>query len=490
MYFLGVDIGTTRMKAAIVDMDEKTVDLVGMPVKVLFPFEGACEINMNDLWITFCDLTRQLKERNPLIWNKVAGIGVTGQGDGLWPIDKSGEPVRNSILWNDTRTKNLKINDREFIDEFCVKHSANVVYAGSAHILLRWLKENEADSYLNISSVLHCKDWINFKLTGELVTDFSDSSTALLDVKQKKYVHEIFDIMDISDSYKVFPEPVASTTIIGTITKAASAESGINVGLRVIAGAIDTASVALGAGVKEIGQACTIVGTTLCNEMVLEHHQVDFKKGLIVCHIANENYLSLIATLSGASTIDWVKNILFPDLSFKELEGELEKVSIGSRGILYHPYLYGERAPFRNPFACGGFYGLSATHNKYDMARSAYEGLVLSLYDCYQSLPQTYDSIRVSGGGSASVLLCQMISDCLGKNVIRPFANELGIIGIVSALKAGLGITKSFSKTTVKNEKLFIPNTLHHEKYLKLYELFKGMQTGVSDYWVKRADFV
>ena len=489
MYFLGVDIGTTRMKAALVDMNDNTVDLVGIPVKVQFPFDGAREINMNDIWITFCNLTRQLKERNPIIWNEVAGVGVTGQGDGLWPVDKSGQPVRNSILWNDTRTKNLKIKDREFIDEFCVKHSANVVYAGSAHILLRWLKENEADSYSKISSVLHCKDWINFKLTGELVTDFSDASTALLDVKQKKYVREIFDIMDISDSYNVFPNPVASTTIIGTINETASLECGINVGIPVIAGAIDTASVALGADVKEVGEVCTIVGTTLCNEMVLEYNQVDFKKGLIVCHIVNEKYLSLMATLSGASTIDWVKNLLFPDLSFRELENELEKVPIGSRGILYHPYLYGERAPFRNPFACGGYYGLSATNNKHDMARGAYEGLVLSLYDCYQSLPQIYDSISVSGGGSASVLLCQMIADCLGKEVIRPSVGELGICGIVAALKSGLGVVNGFSKAKSRNDKLFDPNLGNHGKYLKLYEIFKELQIGMSDYWQKRTDF-
>jgi len=490
MYFLGVDIGTTRMKAALVDMNENTVDLVGMPVKVLFPFEGAREINMKDLWITFCNLTRQLKERNPLIWNEVVGVGVTGQGDGMWPIDKSGEPVRNSILWNDTRTKNLKIKDREFIDEFCVQHSANVVYAGSAHILLRWLKENEPDNYKNISSVLHCKDWINFKLTGELVTDFSDASTALLDVKEKKYVREIFDVMDISDSYKAFPEPVASTSIIGTITKTAYAECSINVGTPVIAGSIDTASVALGAGVKEVGEVCTIVGTTLCNEMVLEHSQVDFRKGLIVCHIVNEKYLSLMATLSGASTIDWVKSILFPDLKFKELEDELEKVPIGSRGILYHPYLYGERSPFRNPFACGGFYGLTATHNKHDMARAAYEGLVLSLYDCYQSLPQIYNTINVSGGGSASALLCQMISDCLGKNVIRPLVGELGICGVVSALKSGLGVVNDFSKPEGRNEKVFIPDMGYHERYLKLYELFKEMQIGMSNFWQKRAELL
>ena len=490
MFFLGVDIGTTRMKAALADMHENTVDLAAAPVKVRFPFEGACEINMEELWRTFCTLTKQLKERNPLIWNEVAGVGVTGQGDGLWPLDRYGDPVRNSILWNDTRTKNLKLKDRELIDELCAGHCANVVYAGSSHILLRWLKENEPHSFKRISSVLHCKDWVNFRLTGHLATDLSDASTALLDVRRKKYVPEILDAMGISECRSLFPEPTASTTVIGRITKKACDESGINEGIPVIAGSIDTAAVALGAGVEEVGQACTIAGTTLCNEMVLEVHQVDFKKGLIVCHIANEKYLSLIATLSGASTIDWVKSMLFPELSFKELEAELEKVPVGSRGIVYHPYLYGERAPFRNPFACGGFFGLSATHSKYDMARSAYEGLVLSLYDCYRSLPQIYDSVYVSGGGSASILLCQMIADCLGKNVLRPSFGELGIRGIVSALKSGLGIPRESSRARGENCRLFTPYEPEHKKYLKLYELFKEMQSLMHDFWLKRTAFL
>lgn len=489
MYFLGVDVGTTRMKAALVDMYENIVDLVGSPVKVMFPFEGAREINMKDLWTTFCTLTKQLKERNPLIWDEIAGVGVTGQGDGFWPIDKSGEPVRNSILWNDTRTKKLK-KDREFIDEFCVQHSANVVYAGSAHMLLSWVKENEPDNYKRISSVLHCKDWINFKLTGEIITDYSDSSTALLDVRKKKYVREIFDVMDISEHYTSFPEPVPSTTIVGKVNKTASEECGINAGTPVAAGSIDTAAVALGAGVKDVGEVCTIVGTTLCNEMVLDYEKVDFRKGLIVCDIINENYLSLMATLSGAATIDWVKGILFPETSFKELEDELEKIPIGSRGILYHPYLSGERSPFRNPFACGGFYGLSATHNKHDMARAAYEGLVLSLYDCYQSLPQIYDSVSVSGGGSASTLLCQMISDCLGTKVLRPQVGELGICGIVSALKSGLGLIKDFSKIEGRHEKVFMFDRSNHEKYLKLYSLFKDMQAGMRDFWQRRSELL
>jgi len=161
VYFLGIDAGTSRIKAALIDEEGDQIDIASMPVKVLFPFEGACEINMMELWNTMCKITRSLSQRNPQIWNKLVGIGITGQG------------------WNDTRTKNLKISNRDDIDKICIKNFANPVYAGSPHILLKWLKEKEKENFKKISTILHCKDWLNFMLTGELVTDYSDASRCL-----------------------------------------------------------------------------------------------------------------------------------------------------------------------------------------------------------------------------------------------------------------------------------------------------------------------
>lgn len=485
MYFLGVDVGTSKIKAALIDLEGKQIDIESMPVKILHPFEGACEIDMNELWHSFCSLTKALAKRNTHIWEGVIGVGVTGQGDGLWAIDKSGNPVRNAILWNDTRTKNLDIRNREEIDEICIKNSTNVVYAGAWHILLRWLKEFERDKFNCISSLLHCKDWMNFKLTGEIATDYSDASTALFNVHEKKYSFEVLDALGLGDKAHLYPKPVPSTTIIGEISKKASIESGLKEGIKVIAGSIDVAAVALGLGVKETGDACTIIGTTLCNEIVLDNPS-DFNNNMVVCHIPKGKYMNVMPTLNGTSTIDWVKNILFPDISFKEMNDRLNSVPLGSRGIFFQPYLYGERAPFRNPFATGSFCGLSAIHTKIDMCRSAYEGLALTLYECYQLLPQIYDSIRVSGGGSKSEFLCQMISDSLGKAVIRPKVQELGVSGIVIAVKYGMGYINDFSQIDPKDDIVFTSNKNNHEKYIELFDTFRELRFNMEDFWAKR----
>ena len=486
MYFLGIDAGTSRIKAALIDGEGNQIDIKSMPVRVLFPFEGACEINMMELWSTMCKITRSLSQRNPQIWNKLVGIGITGQGDGLWPVDSKGKPVRNALLWNDTRTKNLKISNRDDIDKICIKNFANPVYAGSPHILLRWLKEKEKENFKKISTILHCKDWLNFMLTGELVTDYSDASTALLNIFKKKYVGEILEIMDLGKCEKLFPKAVPSTTIIGNVKKNASNQTGIKEGIPVIAGAVDVAAVALGAGIKQNGEACTIVGTTLCNEIILDKKYIDFKNGMGICYIVPEKYMNLMPTLNGTSTIDWVKNIFYPDLIFEQLENRLLKVPLGSRGIIYHPYIYGERAPFKNSFASGGFYGLKSTHNKIDMVRAAYEGLVFSLYDCYQSLPQIYDMVYISGGGSKSKILCQMISDCLGKKVVRATVKQLGIAGIVSTLKVGLTPSNDFSGIKRKEETKFIPDMNKHIQYKRFYNIFKNLRIEMESFWKAR----
>ena len=486
MYFLGIDAGTSRIKAALIDGEGNQIDIASMSVKVLFPFEGACEINMMELWNTMCKITRSLGQRNPQIWNKLVGIGITGQGDGLWLVDSKGKPVRNALLWNDTRTKNLKISNRDDIDKICIKNFANIIYAGSSPILLKWLKEKEKENFKKISTILHCKDWLNFMLTGELITDYSDASTALLNIFEKKYVDEILETMDLEKCKKLFPEAVPSTTIIGNVNKIASNQTGIKEGIPVIAGAVDVAAVALGAGIKQKGEACTIVGTTLCNEIVLDKKYVDFKNGMIICYIMPEKYMNLMPTLNGTSTIDWIKNIFYPNLTFKQLENRLLKVPLGSRGIIYHPYIYGERAPFKNSFACGGFYGLKSAHNKIDMVRAAYEGLVFSLYDCYQSLPQIYDMVYISGGGSKSKMLCQMISDCLGKKVERPAVKELGIAGIVNTLKIALGYNNIFSQIQANDEVTFIPDMKKHTQCKRLYNIFKKLRMEMEGFWNAR----
>lgn len=484
--FLSIDAGTSQIKAALMDIDGNQIDFESSQVKLSTPFEGACEIDMNGLWRTLCTITSALKMRNEEIWNTIIGIGIAAQGDGLWAIDKKGEPVRNAILWNDTRTKTLKIQDGQYLDDVCVKNCTNVAYAGSVHMLLRWLLENEKDSMNSISYVLHCKDWLNFKLTGEISTDYSDASLAVMNLFKKEYSIEVLDALGVGKYKKYLPKPVQTTQIIGKVNKRGSSESGIREGVPVIAGALDVAAVALGAGLKDTGDACSIVGTTLCNQLVHENQHIDFTRGLVLCPIPNDTYITAMPTLNGTSTIDWAKDILAPGISFKEIEEKLENIPLGSRGIICHPYIHGERSPFRNPYACGGFYGLTSVHTKLDMLRAIYEGVAYSMYDCYKYFPPIFEQVYVSGGGSVSGFICQMFSDCLGKVILRSSVKQQGIYGMYCALKVALGLEHDFSGINIKIRDKFEPDMDKHEKYLHQFNKYKDLGTSMENFWRER----
>ncbi len=484
--YLGIDAGTTRLKAALVDENGNILAMADRNVEVLRPFECACEMDMQALWRQLCGLTRELSEKAPAQWRAIRGIGICAQGDGMWPIDAAGQPVGRAILWNDTRTRETGIECNQEIGEFLVSRCSTALFSGAYPVILQWMKQNQPEEYARIAHVLHCKDWLNFKLTGEIASDYSDQSTASIDIFTKAYVEELFDKLDISEMKAALPPLYPSTHVLGGVTAQAHEETGLPAGIPVILGCIDVAAVALGAGVQAAGDGCCILGTTLCCEILLDAAQVDVSdtNGSALCSVLPGMYNRVMAALSGTSTIDWAKAMLCPEVEFEELNQMLAQVPVGSNGILFHPYLYGERAPFRDPHACGGFYGLRAGHTKMDMLRAAYEGMALSLKDCFHSLPETQGVLYLSGGGAQSGFTCQLIADSLNKTVLRPAQKELGIHGIVLAVRMALG--EYAGGGVCGNSVAFEPDLAAHKKLAALYDTFVDLRKSMAPYWRAR----
>ena len=486
MVFIGIDAGTTCIKASVVSEDGRTIDSAAENVNLHMPSEDFCELDMIKLWESLCNILIKLKANNLRIWNDIKGIGITGQGDGLWAIDREGNPARNAILWNDTRTKHLKLENRDKIDEICIENKANPLYAGSNIYILRWIREKEPDTLEKIHKIFHCKDWLNYKLTGTAASDYTDMTTALMNLKNKAFSQEILDAMGLSEYMDLFALPSASSDIIGSVTEEAGRMTGLKPGTPVIAGAIDVAAVAVGLGAVRAGDTCIIVGTTLANQTVINEADIDFDKGLILSHIPKDSYICIMPTLSGAAAVDWVKRLLYPDTGYEDIEKIIGSVPVGSRGIIYHPYLQGERAPFRNPFASGSFFGLKSIHNKEDLMRAAFEGLAMSLCDCFESLPVTNDKVFISGGAAKNDTLCQMVSDCLGKGIVRVAEKEAGIKGIVSVVRVGLGLDRDYASAEISVDKEFTPVPERHEKYAGIFKLFKNLRYDYEKHWLER----
>lgn len=483
--YLAIDAGTTNIKAALINGEGDLLAMVSCGTQVLTPFEDASEMDMQALWQQLCQLLQELKAKaTPDAWAAIASLGISGQGEGMWPVDQNGRPVRNAILWNDNRAKSLQLHNREQIAQYCIDQHATPIYPGSFPLIMRWLKENEPQSYQDTAWVLHCKDWLNFCLTGEIATDYSDASTADIHVINKEYLHELLELLDIPEVTPKLPPLRPSTHIIGKVTPQASRQTGLPEGLPVIAGALDMAATALGAGVSHTGDGCSILGTTLSNQILIEASQVDHSDtcGSILCSVLPNRYLRVMAGLNGTCTMDWAKQILAPELSYKELDKALEELPGGSKGILYHPYIYGERAPFKDSFACGGFYGLKAHHNRLHMMRAVYEGMIYAMMDCYHHLPQVEGRIYLSGGGANSDLLCRMVANALGKQVLRSQRKELGLYGIAAVQHMALS-SEAVPAWLQSSVDIFEPQPEEHEKLQKGYAYFIQLRNNATDYW-------
>jgi len=491
-YILAIDAGTSRIKVALTDDKNNFIDLVSADLQLLHPFEGASEIDMEKMWETLCVLFNQLAERNSRYWKEIAGIGITGQGDGAWLIDKNGFPVCNAILWNDTRTRSTKINKKDELDAYCQENCITPIFQGANYYILKWLKDNRPDEFRRISMVLHCKDWLNFKLTGVLATDYSDTSTAMLNSCKMAYDFKTLEFLELSGTDELFPPIHYSDEVIGYVSPRAAKQTKLKAGIPVIAGSIDIASVASGVGAEEEGDTVAILGTTFCVTMVLQKTQLDYRdrRGSILCHQIRNRYLRLMAMSNGTACLDWVWHSLLPNTPLTEIEKSIQSVDIGSEGVLFQPYLYGERAPFRNAKACGSFLGITAHHNPLHMMRASYEGLIFALSQCYDALPKSCEPLYLSGGGAANNVLCQMVSDTLGKELHRFHTIELGLKGINKTVRRGLGLNFVDLKPLKEDIDIFIPNIENHERYERLAKLYSSAFPKLECWWEERDDFL
>ncbi len=482
--YLGIDAGTTKIKAALME-EERIVALAERNAQTLSPFPCACEMDMEALWRLLCDVTNELREKAYDHWCRLSGVAICAQGDGMWPIDAQGKPVGNAILWNDTRARETGIEHDGEMSDFLVSRCSTALFAGAYPVILQWLKRERSSDYKRIAHVFHCKDWLNFRLTGVIASDYSDQSTASIDIFTKDYVEELFDRLDIPEMKAVLPPLYPSTHVLGSVTERAHKETGLPVGVPVVTGCIDVAAVALGVGMRNAGDGCCILGTTLCCEMLLDAAQVDVldTNGSALCSVLPGKYNRVMAANSGTASIDWVRSLLCPELGYAEIDQAISKVPAGSNGVLFHPYLYGERAPFRDPSACGGFYGLRADHTRMDLLRAAHEGMALSLRDCFENLPRSEGPLYLSGGGAQSDFTCQLVADTLNKTVLRPNRRELGIEGIVKT--ARMALENAIPEDACNECTSFLPDAGTHRLMDKLYSEFVGLRKQ-APYWHAR----
>ncbi len=315
---------------------------------------------------------------------QIAGIGVTGNMVGVWLIDEQGRPVRNAILVCDTRTRPLfeqltrqqpDILHRIYCSSGCVMEF------GCTLPLIRWLADHEPDSLHKAQAVFCCKDWLCYQLTGSIHLDYTEASVLPGDNRKRTYSEPLFDLLGISQWRDLLPRVVASEQIVGQVTPQAAEAAGLCAGTPVSAGAGDVPSSTIGAGAVEPGMACTVLGTTCHNSVVIPQPSFEPPDVGLLFALPESSWLNAMVNLTGTPNLDWAIE-QFCGLeasrtaSRRELFDSVQRLAQhslpGANGVIYHPYLnpVGVIAPFVEPAARAQFFGITTAHTRADLLRA------------------------------------------------------------------------------------------------------------------------
>ncbi|MBW2123432.1 MAG: carbohydrate kinase [Deltaproteobacteria bacterium] len=504
---LGIDAGTSVVKTVVFDEDgrEIAVSRERVPVETTRP--NWAEQDMDLVWSAVKKTVSRCLKGHGISASDIAGVGVAGQGDGCRLVDSHLRPVRKAVLWTDGRAGEIVRRweqDGSALSSFHICGSA--IFSGAPAAVLEWLRRNEPDSLARAAHFLFAKDWIKLKLTGRIITDPSDASRAPFDIRKRGYSPDLFEMLGLSSYFRLFPEISEASEVIGEVTREAARETGLRVGTPVTNGMIDVVACGVGVGAINHGQAYSIIGTTCFNGVIMD--RVELKPvgvGMTLAYAFDEQTLRSMPSLAGTPNLDWFIDRFCPqekEKAAKEkldlyalLEDEVSRVPVGCEGIIYHPYINpgGERAPFVKPSAVAQFFGLSLRHSRWHLLRSVYEGVALSMVDCFDHIPVSVSNLMVCGGGAESPLWCQIVSDATGRAVSIPKGSEFGALGvsITTGLATGVYRDKGEAvKRTVSVGATFEPNMENHRKYQELSRLYRSLYRHVWDDWDLRAEIL
>ena len=483
-YLVGIDIGTSGTKSVLFDLDGSTVASATREYPMSQPKNGYAEQDPADWWRAVRETLRELARECD---GEIVGIGLSGQMHSVVLLDESFEVLRPSILWCDQRTAGeCELMERIVGREELVRITGNPAMTGFTAAKLLWVKNNEPEIYSRVKHILLCKDYIRYKLTGELVTDAADGSgMQLLDLKTRKFSPELCEKLGID--MRLLPRVIESHELSGRITAEASAITGIPEGVAVAGGGGDNACAALGVGVYESGRAFTTIGTSGVVFAPTDELAID-PAGRIhtLCSAVPGGWHVMGVALSSGLSLNWFRSSLAPELSYKEIDELAMDIQVGAEKLIYLPYLMGERTPLLDPNARGVFFGLSAMHTRAHLARAVLEGISYSLNDCVELIRDMgieLSSMTLCGGGAKSPLWQQMLSDIYGIPIGIPSSSEGAALGAAILGGCAAGVYPSVGEgceRVASTRGRVTPNAERGREYQKYYEIYKSIYPAVK----------
>lgn len=492
---LGIDLGTTGSTAIVLEPDGTIVAEASHGVAPDVPQPSWSEQDPADWWQATVASIRAVLADEDVASDAIAGVGLTGQMHGLVLLDDDGEVLRPAILWNDQRTgPECEAITERVGREQVVEHTGNPVLPGFTAPKIEWVRTHEPDVYDRTAAFLLPKDYVRYRLTGTRATDVSDASgTSLFDVEHRRWSEAMCEAVGVPEAWR--PTVTESATASARIHEDAAAATGLPEGTPVVGGAGDQAAQAVGTGVVAAGSAVVTLGTSGVVFAPTDAYRVDPEGRLhAFCHAAPGTWHLMGVMLSAAGSLRWYVD-LFNDLmagpdadrNYEQLLGEAESVPAGAEGLLFLPYLSGERTPHADPNARGVFFGLHHRHERAHLTRAVLEGVAFGLRDSFELMKKqgvAPDSIRVSGGGARSPLWRRILASVLDVPLVHTTTPHGAAVG--AALLAGVGIdtyssVRTASETAYREQGRTPPEADAVDRYDALFDRYRALYPALTD---------
>lgn len=498
VYLLGIDIGTSGTKTVLFDKDGNTIASALREYNMYQPKIGWAEQNPEDWWNATASTIKEVLEKSGVNAEDVKGIGLSGQMHGLVMLDKDNKVLRPSIIWCDQRTAKECEQITELIGrERLIEITANPALTGFTASKIMWVKNNEPEVYEKVFKILLPKDYVRFMLTGVYATEVSDASgMQLLDIAKRNWSDEVLEKLGID--IKLLGKVYESQEVTGYVTEEVAKLTGLKAETPVVGGAGDQAAGAIGNGIVRPGVVSSTIGTSGVVFAYTDKVTID-PKGRVhtFCHAVPNTWHVMGVTQGAGLSLKWFRDnfcieeketaSLMEVDPYELMNVQASKAAPGCEGLIYLPYMMGERTPHLDPDAKGVFFGLSARHNKRDMLRAVMEGVAYSLKDCMEIIKEMgidVTEVRASGGGGKSKLWRQMQADLFGAEVVTINSSEGPALGVALLAGVGAGVYSSVQEaceTVIKVVSKQEAKQENTETYAKYYDIYKALYPALKE---------
>jgi len=487
---LGIDIGTSACKVAVFDLEGKVAASRSQSYPTYYPHPGWAEQNPDEWWEAVCKAVKSMLNEARIEAGRIAGIGIDGQSWSAIPIDQSGRVLANTPIWMDTRAEAICRNLNERIGRETIFNVAgNSLQPAYTTAKILWFQQERPKVYKQIYKILQSNAFIVYRLTGECSHDRSQGyGMHCFDMRTGEWDIQLCEQLGIPIS--MLSRLYACHEVVGTVSKAAAKACGLNEGIPVAAGGLDAACGTLGAGVIRAGETQEQGGQAGGMSICIEEYRAD-PKLILSYHAVPDKWLLQGGTTGGGGVLRWLEE-QFGDYerhvsaeqgmtSLDQFNRLAEAVPAGSDGVVFLPYMAGERSPVWDASAKGVLYGLDFKKTKGHVIRAAMEGVAFSLkhnLDVAESLGAETFELSAVGGAANSPVWTQIKSDITGKPIKVPSSDTATTLGAAILAGVGVGLYKNFEEAvqkTVRITRVYEPDMENHKIYHQNYETYLAL---------------